>query len=321
MKNLRIIALFALFFSGASCASLTFVEQAAKSRGLMLFNQYKGAQPELRIAAEDGDAEAQFYLAEELRKEKQYITAEAYKWYETAAEQGDIYSMIRLGRNSSDLCRIMNNCVIEKKKPDEWLSEATKIAKEKADRGDAESLYIMYELTANRDWLEKSAYAGSPIAQYRMAIGDRQGEGFLLPWNRDQSVENWFLASAKGGNPKAMMQLFGIYREKGNLEQARHWVEQAALTGYESGTYNYGYFLAVEPGVLGFTEDKIKGYALISLLKELTGGGTAQVDIEETLQQITNNMTPKEIDQANKLAKEWKIKHPPLSFYPEKIEF
>jgi hypothetical protein len=98
MKILRIIALFALFFSGASCAGLTVVEQAAKTRGLMLFNQYKGAQSELRIAAEGGDAEAQFYLAEELRKEKQHITIEAYKWYEAAAEQGDFYAMIRLGR-------------------------------------------------------------------------------------------------------------------------------------------------------------------------------------------------------------------------------
>jgi hypothetical protein len=88
--------------------------------------------------------------------------------------------------------------------------------------------------------LEKSANAGSPVAQYRMAIGDRQGEGFLLPWKRQQSVETWFLASAKGGNPKAMMQLFGIYREKGDLEQARYWVEQAASSGYEAGVYNYG---------------------------------------------------------------------------------
>ena len=155
MKNLRIIALFALFFSGASCAGLTVVEQAAKTRGLMLFNQYKDAQSELRIAAEGGDAEAQFYLAEELRKEKQYITTEVYKWYEAAAEQGDFYAMIRLGRSNSDLCRTMNNCPSGKKKPDEWLAEATTIAKEKADQGDAESLYIclLYTSPSPRDGL------------------------------------------------------------------------------------------------------------------------------------------------------------------------
>ena len=316
-----LMALAFIMLSNYATAALDAEQQAAKERGIMLFKQYKNATPDLKIAAQAGDNEAQYFLAEELREKKQYITSEAYKWYEAAAEQGDLYAMIRLGRSNSDLCRTMNNCPSGKKKADEWLAEATTIAKEKADQGDAESLYIMYELTADRKLLEKSANAGSPVAQYRMAIGDRQGEGFLLPWKRQQSVETWFLASAKGGNPKAMMQLFGIYREKGNLEQARYWVEQAASTGYESGVYNYGYFLAVEPNTLGFTMDKTKGYALISLLKELDGGGTAQVDVEETLPQIAKDMTPKDIEHATQLAKKWKNEHPPLSFYPEKIDF
>jgi TPR repeat protein len=179
----------------------------------------------------------------------------------------------------------------------------------------------MYELTAERVWLKKSALAGDAIAQYRMAIGDRQGEGFILPWKRQEIVEHWFLLSAKAGNPKAMMQLFGIYREKGELEQARYWVEKAASIGYEAGVYNYGYFLAVDPKALGFTEDKIKGYALISLLKELDGGGAAQTDVEETLPQISEKMTPTQIQEAEDFATKWKTTHPPLSFFPEKIGF
>lgn len=229
--------------------------------------------------------------------------------------------MIRIGRTDNDLCLTMKNCPIGKKEPKEWLAEATRIAKDKSDRGDAEALYIMYELTAEREWLKKSALAGDAIAQYRMAIGDRQGEGFILPWKRQEIVEHWFLLSAKAGNPKAMMQLFGIYREKGELEQARYWVEKAASIGYEAGVYNYGYFLAVDPKALGFTEDKIKGYALISLLKELDGGGAAQTDVEETLPQISEKMTPTQIQEAEDFATKWKTTHPPLSFFPEKIGF
>ncbi|MBK5418545.1 sel1 repeat family protein [Pseudomonas sp. TH31] len=302
-------------------AQLSQSQRETKDEGLILHNQYKIAIPELTIAAETGDKEAQFYLAEELRQQKQYITVDARKWYEAAAEQDDLYAMIRLGRSNSNLCEAMNNCPKGKKTPKEWLAKAEAVAKEKADQGDAESLYILYELTADRKLLEQSAHAGSSVAQYRMAIGERQGEGSQLPWKRQKSVEQWFLASAKNGNPKAMMQLFGIYREKVDLEQARYWVEQAALTGYEAGVYNYGYFLAVEPNTLGFTMDPIKGYALISLLKELDGGGTAQSDVEETLPLIAKNMTAEEIEQANKFAQKWKNEHPPLSFYPEKIEF
>jgi len=69
MRKLIIGALFALALSGYANAHLTQDEQSAKSRGILLFNQYKNAQFELRIAAEAGDTEAQFYLAEELRKE------------------------------------------------------------------------------------------------------------------------------------------------------------------------------------------------------------------------------------------------------------
>jgi len=42
-------------------ATLSSQQQSAKERGIMLFKQYKTAEPELRIAAEAGDAEAQFF--------------------------------------------------------------------------------------------------------------------------------------------------------------------------------------------------------------------------------------------------------------------
>ncbi|AZV27079.1 hypothetical protein CT157_14035 [Pseudomonas syringae] len=316
-----IIALTFVAFPIFASATLNVQQQNAKERGIILFNQYKPAAPELRVAAEAGDREAQFFLAEEIRQENQYISDEAYKWYEAAAKQGDFYSMIRIGRSSSDLCVKMNNCPTGIKKPEEWLAEAQKIAKEKSNHGDAEALYIMYELTADRDWLKRSALAGDATAQYRMAIGDRQGEGLMLPWKRQESVEQWFLLSAKAGNPKAMMQLFGIYREKGELDQARYWVERAASMGYEAGVYNYGYFLAVDSEALGFKEDKVKGHALISLLKELDGSGTTQADIEEALPQIEETMTSSQIKEAEKYAAEWKSTHPPLSFYPEKLGF
>ena len=54
-------------------ADLTPQQQQSKIQGLALYNQYKIATPELRIAAEAGDREAQFYLAEELRQQLSLI--------------------------------------------------------------------------------------------------------------------------------------------------------------------------------------------------------------------------------------------------------
>lgn len=184
-------AVFFLVALTSNALALSDSELAAKSRGITLYNQLKAstAHPLLKIAAEAGDHEAQFFLAEEIRQKKQYIDSEAYKWYEAAANQGDLYSMIRIGRSNNNLCAAMKNCPTGTKEPQQWLAEANKIAKQKSDRGDAEAQYLMYELTAERDWLKKSALAGHPTAQYRMAIGDRQGEGFILPWKRQEIVE------------------------------------------------------------------------------------------------------------------------------------
>ncbi len=65
----------------------------------------------MRIAAEAGDREAQYYLAEDLRRTNRYMTEEAYSWYTTAAEQGNLYAMRQLSPIKSDLCIAMENCL------------------------------------------------------------------------------------------------------------------------------------------------------------------------------------------------------------------
>ncbi len=288
----------------------------------MLFKQYKIAEPELRIAAEAGDAEAQFYLAEELRQMNRYITPEAHKWYEAAASQGDFYAMIRLGRSGKDLCAVMGNCADGQKTPVEWLRQALKQAKPKAEQGDAEAMYVMYHITGNRDWLEKSANAGHAIAQYWMAVGDSQGEGFFfLPGKRQESVERWFKASSKGGYPKAMMRYAHLLYEKHDKAGVRYWMEEASKLGYVDAISSYAAYVAHTPDLLGYELNLVKGYALTYLLKELDGGGNMQVYVDDTLPEIAAKMTPDQIEQAKVFAKEWKATHPPLSFFPDKLGY
>src|SRR5471030_3134696 len=91
--NTAIAASFLIMINCYAFANLTPLQQQAKSLGLERYNQYKVATPALSIAAEAGDREAQFYLAEELRQQKKHITAVAQKWYEAAAAQGDYYAI------------------------------------------------------------------------------------------------------------------------------------------------------------------------------------------------------------------------------------
>ncbi|WP_081757413.1 sel1 repeat family protein [Pseudomonas sp. GM41(2012)] len=321
MKKSLFTALLIIAFANPASAELSSEQLSAKTQGITFYNQYKSvsATPFLTIAAEAGDHEAQYYLGESLRRKNHYMNPEARKWYEASAAQGDLYAMIQLGRSEKDLCTFSNDCPPDQKKPIEWLNQAKNIAMPKAIQGDAEAMYILYELTLDDAWLEKAAMAGNALAQYWMGVGYQQGEGFFLPWKRGEVVAKWFKASAEGGYPKSMMEYAAILFESGDVEGFRHWNEQAALVGYADTVYGYGSDIAHEPDTYGFPLDIIKGYALVYLLSELDGGGGMQVNVEYKLPLIAAKMTPEQIIEAKEFAKKWKSTHPPLSFFPDKL--
>ena len=294
---------------------------SAKQQGINLYNQYKAtsAIPFLTTAAEAGDHEAQYYLGEALRKKNHYMNKEAKKWYEASAGQNDLYAMIQLGRIEHDMCEISNDCSPSQKPVIEWLNQAKQLAQQKANAGDAEAMYIMYEITLDDTWLERSATSGNALAQYWLATSLKQGEGFLLPWKRSEAVEKWFKLSAEGGNPRSMMELAALLFEKGDIEGFRHWNEQAAVSGYAESVYGYGSYLAHEPDTYGFPYDPVKGYSLIFSLSSLDGGGGMQENVKYKLPLIASKLTPSQILEAKEQSKKWLSIHPPLSFFPDKL--
>lgn len=254
------IAGFLLVTFAPATLALTDSELAIKSSGIILYNQLKtiSATPLLRIAAEAGDHEAQYYLAESLRQKNSYMNPEAKKWYEMAADQGDLYAMIQLGRVKNDLCKLSEDCPATDKIPSDWLNQASSIAQPKAEDGNAEAMYIMYELTLDTTWLEKAAAKNHQISQYLLAKSYNQGDGFFLPWKRSEAVEKLFKASAESGYPPSMMEYGALLYEKGDIEGFRHWNEQAALASYATTVYGYGSDLAHEPDTYGFPFESLK---------------------------------------------------------------
>ncbi|WP_256576464.1 tetratricopeptide repeat protein [Pseudomonas sp. B11(2017)] len=290
--------------------------------GVILYKQLKlqSALPLLEREALSGNIDSQYYLAEALRKRNRYMTPEAQHWYETAAVNGSIYAMIQLGRKNEDLCRAMDNCPTSAKSPVGWLTHAKELLLAKANNGDPESLYLMYEITLDRAWLENSANAGYALAQYWMAVSERQGEGFfLIPGKRDASVKKWLLLSSEGGYPKAIMDYLQILFEEGDMENIRHWLAIAAETGDQAAISNYGAYIAHTPNKVGYPLDLIKGYALFTLLGELDDSGGIGRYVERKSEEIREKMTPAQIEESKILAEQWKATHPPLSFFPDKL--
>lgn len=308
-------------------STLTFAAPSSNSEqkeplGIVLYNQLKidRAILELEREAADGNSESQYYLGEALRKKNRFMTPEAQHWYESAAEKNNVYAIIQLARAKNDLCTKIGNCPPSKKTQAEWFELANELVLPKAQKGDPESLYLMYEITLNREWLEKSANAGYPTAQYWMAVSERQGEGFfLIPGKREASIKKWLLLSSEGGHPKAMMDYLQILFEEGDVVGMRHWLETAAATGDQAAISNYGAYIAHTPDKIGYPLDLVKGYALFTLLKELEDSGGIGRYVERKSEEIREKMTSEQTEKSLEVAKDWKATHPPLSFFPDKL--
>src|SRR5690606_23025272 len=84
-------------FMGAASAQVQSEVEREKSKGLVLYNQQKReeALEKFLVAAEAGDATAQYYVGELLRLRNGTIVGdEAREWYERAAEEGRLDAMV-----------------------------------------------------------------------------------------------------------------------------------------------------------------------------------------------------------------------------------
>ncbi|MNJ37529.1 hypothetical protein D3C77_323490 [compost metagenome] len=101
----------------------------------------------------------------------------------------------------------------------------------------------------------------------------------------------------------------------------RHWIEEAAKTGYENGVAHLAGEYAHSPSYFNFPLDLVKAYGLTSLLLVLDGGGGTLRFTERELVKISSQMTPEQIEQGKAFALEWQVANPrPISFFPMMLD-
>lgn len=283
-----------------------------------LYDQYKHPIAELRLAAETGDAESQFYLAEELRGPSGIMTPEAMHWYEKAAIQGDLYAMFRLATSDSEICTILQNCPSSTIPPRGWKAKLIELASLKSAGGDSQAMSIMYNATGKLEWLEQSAAAGNPEAQWLLANHYFDGQGFFWPGRRMKEVERLLKLSADGGHPKGMMDYSGWLANKGRIEEGVDYLLKAVDMSYALAVESYAYSLMTDTSY-NLEKDVVKSYGLFSLLLELDGGGTSKNDAAFGMRKLGQVMTSSEIKDALIYAEGWRRTHRPLTFYPTKL--
>lgn len=119
---------------------------------------------------------------------------------------------------------------------------------------------------------------------------------------------HWFRKAAEQGNVKAQFSL-GLKYEEGqevlqNYAEAIRWYRKAAEEGEGHAQFNLGVMYAKGQGV---QQDYVQGYLWIDLAASRSNGD-AQRKFAGDRDRLAEEMTARQIAEAQHLAREWKIK-------------
>lgn len=158
-----------------------------------------------------------------------------------------------------------------------------------------------YEAAAKA--LRKSAEEGDASAQFR--LGQLYDEGTGVPQDYRRAME-WFEKAAKQGHVGAQVNLGTLYlRGEGapqSDQMALFWFSQAAERGHALAFAKLGWMSAQGRGVL---QDFIQAHKWYNLAA--ANGHKKAAEYREAL---AEQMTPAQIAEAQRLAREWKPKGP-----------
>jgi uncharacterized protein len=242
---------------------------AAYARG-----DYATAYRLLKPLAEQGNARAQYNLGF-MHEKGQGVPkddTEAVKWFRKAAEQGNAYAQVNLGF---------------------MYSKGQGVPKD-----DTEAV----------KWFRKAAEQGIPKAQFNLGIMYEKGQG--VPQDYAEAVK-WHRRAAAQGYAKAQYNLGFMYAKgqgvpKDDIEAARRWRKIAEL-GYARAQYNLGFMYDKGEGV---PKDYVLAYMWFSLAASrfhASEGENRDLAVKSR-DLVASKMTPTQIAEAERLAREWKPK-------------
>ncbi|MGD0961362.1 MAG: tetratricopeptide repeat protein [Methylomonas sp.] len=149
---------------------------------------------------------------------------------------------------------------------------------------------------------QQSAEKGYAEAQLLLGIIYDQGIGVAQDYSQ---ALFWYRQAAEQGYAKAQFNLAAMYDEglgvAQDLSMAAGWYRKAAEQGYARAQFNLG---AMYLNAEGVTQDNVEGYMWLKLAADQ--GFAEQV---KSLTVTLNTVTPAQIKQAKKRAKEWRKRH------------
>ena len=172
-----------------------------------------------------------------------------------------------------------------------------------------------------RQWYEKAAAQNHASAQFNLGLLYANGHGvpqdyaMARQWYEKAAAQGnadargWFEKAAAQGNTNAQFYLGSLY-EKGdgvprNYAEATKWYEKAAVQGDADAQFSLGLMYATGDGV---PQDDVRAYLWFTLAVAHSTGNKQKSAATNRDGALTRRMTPVQIAEAQKLAREWKPK-------------
>ena len=156
--------------------------------------------------------------------------------------------------------------------------------------------------TALHEWRPLTEQ-GDANAQYNLGVLYSNGHGVPLDYGQ---ARQWFEKAAALGNAKAQSSLGVLYDDGYGVSQdhrqARHWFEKAAAQGVAYAQYRLGMLYDFGNSVPQDFVQALKWYNLAA-----ANGEKKAATLRDAL---AKHMTPAQIDEAHRLARDWMPKIP-----------
>ena len=172
-------------------------------------------------------------------------------------------------------------------------------AKQAYDRGDYETAYRLYKSLAER---------GSPVAQSNLGLLYYNSLGVSQDY---AEAMKWFRKAADQGDAVGQYYMGLMYYDgktvPQNYAEATKWFRKAADQGDADAQYSLGLMYAIGKGV---PQDYVLAYMWLNLASKRDSAWEKgkRDKAEENRENLASKMTPAQIAESQKLAREWKPK-------------
>jgi len=156
------------------------------------------------------------------------------------------------------------------------------------------------------NWLRKAAEQGYASAQFSLGLMYENGEGVTQDYAR---AVGWWRKAAEQGYAQAQYSLGVMYGKGQGIPQdyakAVKWYRKAAEQGYAQAQYNLGLAYGLGQGV---PQDLAQAHMWLNLAASRFPYGVKRDISVKSRDDVAKVMTPAQIAEAEKLAREWRLK-------------